>query len=156
MTRPFAGQRNFGSAPVPSASLTASLSSVSVGAMTAAVCAGSASFTAAEGAGLACPPAAGAVGFAAAACPPGITRRSPTLSVVVDWMLLALAISLAGLLYRRAILLSVSPLATTWTPALLAGIAAATGAGAVAVTGAGAGAAGRVAGVAAAATGALA
>ena len=51
MTRPFAGQRNFGSAPVPSASLTASLSSVSVGATTAAVCAGSASFTAAEGTG---------------------------------------------------------------------------------------------------------
>src|SRR6266851_5029644 len=59
MTRPFAGQRNFGTTPLVSASFAASLSSASAGATTLALGIGSASFGAAEattdfcGAGLA-------------------------------------------------------------------------------------------------------
>src|SRR5262245_58685523 len=97
MTRPFAGQRNFGTAPVPSANFAASLSNGSVGAMTFAFCTGSASFGAADATGFAGAAAAGALAFTAGACAPRMVRRSPTLSVAVGWMLLALAISLIDL-----------------------------------------------------------
>src|SRR5262245_49933967 len=147
MMRPFAGQRNFGSAPVPSASLAASLSSVSgAGVTTLALCGGSFGLTTADTAGFACAAGAGALAFAAGAAAPGITRRSPTLSVALAWRLLALMISLTGLWYWRAILLSVSPAATTWTPELPAAPVAALAAAA------GAGAGGRATGAAAAAT----
>src|SRR6516225_3188728 len=93
----FAGQRNFATAPVPSANFAASLSNGSVGATTLAFCTGSASFGAADATGFAGAAAAGALGFTAGAGAPGMVRRSPTLSVAVGWMLLALAISLTDL-----------------------------------------------------------
>src|SRR6266404_3533242 len=97
MTRPFAGQRNFGTAPVPSANFAASLSNCSVGATTLAFCAGSASFGAAEATGFAGAAGGEALAFTGDGCAPGMVRRSPTLSVAVGWMLLALAISLIDL-----------------------------------------------------------
>ena len=98
MMRPFAGQRNFGRAPVPSASLAASLLGVSGAVVTALVlCTGSFSLTAADAAGFACAAGPGALGFAAGVAAPGITRRSPTLSVAFAWILLPLMISLTGL-----------------------------------------------------------
>src|SRR6516162_2504552 len=98
MTRPFAGQRNFGTAPVPSANFAASLPNGSVGATTFTFCTGSASFGAADATGFAGAATAGALAFTAGdACAPGMVRRSPTLSVAVGWMLLALAISLTDL-----------------------------------------------------------
>src|SRR5215468_8336204 len=114
MTRPFAGQRNFGTTLFASASFAASLSSASAGATTLALGSGSASFGAAEatiafcGAGL-----GAAAAFTAGAGTPGMMRRSPTLRVAVGWMLLALAISLIDLWKRCEILLSVSPAPTT-------------------------------------------
>src|SRR5262245_65641235 len=105
MMRPFAGQRNFGSAPVPSASLAASLSSESgAGVTTLALCAASFSLAADTTAGFACAAGAAAPGLAAGAAAPGITRRSPTLSVAFACMLLALVISLIGLGMERAVL----------------------------------------------------
>src|SRR5262245_44355908 len=96
--RPFAGQRNCGSAPVPAASLAASFCRESgAGATTLALCAGSFGLTTADTAGFACAAGAAALGLAAGAAAPGITRRSPTLSVALAWMLLALMISLTGL-----------------------------------------------------------
>src|SRR5437016_2433560 len=98
MTRPFAGQRNFGTTPLASVSFAASLSSASAGATTLALGMGSASLGAAEattgfcGAGL-----TAAATLGAGACAPGMTRRSPTASVAVGWMLFALAISLIDL-----------------------------------------------------------
>src|SRR5438105_3863904 len=98
MTRPFAGQRNFGTTLFASASFAASLSSASARATTFALGTGSVSFDAAEatmafcGAGV----TAAAI-FAAGACAAGMIRRSPTLRVAVGWMLLAFAISLIDL-----------------------------------------------------------
>src|SRR5260370_11944293 len=95
MTRPFAGERNFGTTPLVSASFAASLSSASAGATTLALGIGSASFGAAEattdfcGAGL----AAAAV-LAAGACAPGMVSRSPTLRVAVGRIFFPLPISL--------------------------------------------------------------
>src|SRR5215471_7985328 len=94
MTRPLAGQRNLGTAPFPSASFAASLSSGSVGATTFALGAGSGSFGAAEATTVfACGAGAGALVFTADACAPGMIKRSPTLRVAAASMLLALAIS---------------------------------------------------------------
>src|SRR5262245_319530 len=99
MTRPFAGQRNFGSAPVPSADFTPSVAGGgSTGVTMLAVCAGgSGSFggAAVVATGFGCAAAVGAglgvtLGFAAETCAPGITRRSPILSGDVSCMLLAL------------------------------------------------------------------
>src|SRR5690349_22720748 len=98
MTRPLAGQRNLGTAAPASASFAASLSSGSVGATTFALCTFSGSFGAADATtDLACAGAGGALIFTAAACVPGIIKRSPTLRVAVGWRLLALAISFTGL-----------------------------------------------------------
>src|SRR5262245_39586431 len=93
MTRPFAGQRNFGTAPVPSASFAASLSNGSVGATTLAFCTDSTSFGAADATGFAGAATAGALAFTAGACAPGMVRGGPKLSVAVGWMLLSLSIS---------------------------------------------------------------
>src|SRR5258708_33788921 len=93
MTRPFAGQRNFGTTPLVSASFAASLSSASAGATTLALGIGSASFGAAEpttdfcGAGL-----AAAAALAAGARAPGTTGRSPARRVAVGWVLCPLAL----------------------------------------------------------------
>ena len=105
ITRPFAGQRNFGSAPVRFRRLRRILGAGVVrrrrddGWRSAA---GSGSFgAAADGRRLApdATAAGGALGLRSRAPrTPGITRRSPTLSVAVGWMLLALAISATGLL----------------------------------------------------------
>src|SRR5262245_18372578 len=98
MTRPFAGQRNFGTTLFASASLAASLCSASAGATTLALGSGSASFGAAEattglcGAGL-----IAAAAFTADACAPGMMRRSLTLRVAVGSTLFAFAISLIDL-----------------------------------------------------------
>jgi hypothetical protein len=71
------------------------LSSVSGAVVTTlALCTGSFSLTTADTAGFAC---AAAPGLAAGVAAPGITRRSPTVSVAFAWMLLALMISLTGL-----------------------------------------------------------
>src|ERR1700681_617161 len=102
MTRPFAGQRNFGSEP--SADFPASLDpgASATGVKTLALTAGSASGGAGEGAGFACATAGTdligvALDFKADVRTPGITRRSPTLSLAPARMLLALAISWIGL-----------------------------------------------------------
>ena len=101
ITRPFAGQRNVGSAPVASAVFAASLGEVSaaVGVTIAALWAGSlaTSFEAAGTAALACATDTLTFGAAAEVRTPGIERRSPILSGTVGRMLLALAISPIGL-----------------------------------------------------------
>src|SRR5436305_15078300 len=108
MTRPFAGQRNFGTTLFASASFAASLSSASAGATTLALGTGSACFGAAEATTAFCGTGvAAAATFAAGACTPGMIRRSPTLRVAVGWMLLAFAISLIDLWEYCVILLRV-------------------------------------------------
>src|SRR5215470_7160451 len=90
ITRPLAGQRNFGSAPVPSADLTASLAAdaSATGVNTLALTAGSGSLGAGAGAGteeaaagaaavLAGAAAGEALGFAVDTRTPGMTNRSP-------------------------------------------------------------------------------
>src|SRR5260370_19756363 len=96
ITRPFAGQRNWGRAPVVSA-LFAFAADVSVaGANMLALCGVSALSGAIAGAGLASA-TAGTADFIAEDRTPGMTRRSPTLSRVFAPRLLALAISPTGL-----------------------------------------------------------
>src|SRR5262249_37980942 len=100
ITRPFAGQRNFGNAPEPSADFPASAGASTTGVTTLALAAGSASCATA---GAAAGPWAAvgltgvALGLGAETRAPGMIRRSPTLSLAVACMLLALVISLTGL-----------------------------------------------------------
>src|SRR5262245_14959049 len=101
ITRPLAGQRNLGSAPVASADLESfgesvtGVNTLALGAVSVSDCGVT------SGAALACA-SAGDLGWAPSglACEvrtPGMTRRSPTLSLAVAAMLLALAISPTGL-----------------------------------------------------------
>src|ERR1700737_3046220 len=130
ITRPLAGQRNFGSEPVPSAVLIASFAAgvSATGVKTLALGVGSALCGGGADGGVASATTGESLGLAADVRTPGMTRRSPTLRCAVIGILLALASAPTGLPYRREILLRVSPGATTCTPGLPAGLTAATGA----------------------------
>src|SRR5947209_17675680 len=96
MTRPFAGQRNFGSLPAACAVLVISVAVAvsATGVKTLALGAGS--FCGA-GAGAASATAGAGLGLAADARTPGMTSRSPTLSRALTGILFALASTLTGL-----------------------------------------------------------
>ena len=83
ITRPLAGQRNLGSDPVPSADFTASLADAcsATGAKTLALCGGS--LAGSLGVAGACVMSGRALDLMAEARTPGITSRSPTLSLAL-------------------------------------------------------------------------
>src|SRR5262245_55330602 len=103
ITRPLAGQRNFGNEPAASADLAPSFGVSATGVNTLALAAVSVSDGAATtGADLACANAGAALGCGPSGLPcevrtPGMTSRSPTLSLASTVSLLALAISPTGL-----------------------------------------------------------
>src|SRR5713226_40220 len=96
ITRPLAGQRNFGSEPVPSAVLLGSFAAgvSATGVKTLALGEGS---PCGEGAGVASATAGMSLALAADVRTPGMTRRSPTLRRALSGILLALASALTGL-----------------------------------------------------------
>src|ERR1700737_3835894 len=99
ITRPLAGQRNFGSGPVPAAVLVASFA---VGVSTTGVktlALGVDSALCREGTGAVCARSGAGLDLAADVRTPGMTRRSPTLRRAVTGILLALARSTTGLPY---------------------------------------------------------
>src|SRR5262245_58511735 len=98
ITRPFAGQRNVGSAPVPSTVFVEADAGSNVDVVaTLALCVSPAPSAVDDGA-FACAVATAGVGLAFDVRTPGMVRRSPILSGVVGRMLLAFAISPTGLL----------------------------------------------------------
>src|SRR6266853_597949 len=97
MTRPLAGQRNFGSVPFPSAVLLVSVAAgVSATWVKTLALGGAASFCGA-GAAPASATVGAALGLVADVRTPGMTSRSPTLSRALTGILSALASTLTGL-----------------------------------------------------------